>query len=318
MEQQEALQNQLDRVEEQLATFVGFESTQKALAGCFVSIGEEGTPFLDKGLIKPEHRKILGKLLKTGDGHGVPVKAKPRHDMPESLRRDLAIERLPIAQVEIARHPGIALDLLAFNAASVLLGEHPVTDGPNVELTLPKLRREQQPSSAATQLQAIREALPTDWLKPDTEAERFEAFRSLPQEARLELLAYCVALALQPKLDLSEGEQGTAYDAALALTGASVADYWRPTAENFLKRRSREQLLAISREVLGQTWALSSSNEKKSLLVAQLDRAFSDPEKASSDPEQVERLKGWLPAGMSFGTVPTPKPAKGKKARKAA
>jgi ParB family chromosome partitioning protein len=86
-----------------------------------------------------------------------------------------------------------------------------------------------------------------------------------------------VALTLQPKLGPADGEEATAYDAALSLTGASVADYWRPTAENFLKRRSRDQLLVISREVLGETWARSSSDEKKSLLVTQLDRAFSDP-----------------------------------------
>jgi len=26
----------------------------QVLAGCFVSIGQDGTPFVDKGLIKPE------------------------------------------------------------------------------------------------------------------------------------------------------------------------------------------------------------------------------------------------------------------------
>ena len=77
-------------------------------------------------------------------------------------------------------------------------------------------------------------------------------------------------------------------------------------------------MLAVSREVLGQTWALSSSAEKKSQLVAQLDRAFSDPEKATSAPEQIEKLKTWLPAGMGFETIPAPKLAKSRKAKKAA
>jgi ParB family chromosome partitioning protein len=317
-ERQEALQDQLDHVEEKLATFVGFDAGHKALAGCFVSIGEDGTPFVDQGLVKPEHRKILGKLLKTDDGNDAAVKAKPKHDMPESLRRDLAADRLPIAQVEIARHPAIALDLLAFNAASTLLGEGGVEDGPDVEFTLPRPVREPQPSTAASTLEAIREALPTGWLKPQSGVERFEAFRALPREARLELLAYCVALTLQPKLGPAEGEGATAYDAALALTGASVADYWRPTAENFLKRRSRDQLLALSRVVLGETWARASSSEKKSLLVVQLDRAFSHPEKATSDPEQIEKLKSWLPAGMSFETAAAAQPAKSRKSKKAA
>ena len=97
----------------------------KTLAGCFVSIGQDGTPFLDKGLVKPEHRKLLAKLLKTDGSDGVPGKAKPKHALPESLRRDLAADRLQVAQVEIARHPAIALDLLAFQAASELLGKRP-------------------------------------------------------------------------------------------------------------------------------------------------------------------------------------------------
>ena len=35
-------------------------------------------------------------------------------------------------------------------------------------------------------------------------------------------------------------------------------------------------------------------------------------------PEQVDKLKSWLPTGMAFGTIPTPNPAKVKKTRKAA
>ncbi len=42
--------------------------------------------------------------------------------MPETLRRDLAAYRLQVAQVEIARHPAIAFDLLVFQAASGMLG----------------------------------------------------------------------------------------------------------------------------------------------------------------------------------------------------
>ena len=154
--------------------------------------------------------------------------------------------------------------------------------------------------------------------RPTSEAARFEAFRSLPEAAKLELLAYCVALTLQPKLGPAEGDEATAYDAALSLTAASVAGYWRPTKDNFLGRITRDQLLAIGREVLGEPWAQSRCNDKKALLVDQLDRAFSDPEKSGRTPDQIEKLKSWLPAGMAFGIAPAPKPAKAKKARKAA
>ena len=225
--------HRLEEVEQKLAGFVGFDEVLKPLAGCFVSIGEDGTPFLDKGLVKPENKKLLAKLLRTDGGDGNAVKAKPKHALPESLRKDLAADRLQVAQVEIARHPAIALDLLAFQAASKLLGKQPVADGPDVEFKLPKPGKEREATAADRDLAAIGKALPTGWLKPTSEAERFEAFRSLPEAAKLELLAYCVALTLKPKLGPAEGEEATAYDAALSLTGSSVAGYWRPTKEQF-------------------------------------------------------------------------------------
>jgi ParB family chromosome partitioning protein len=317
LEREKAIQQQLDEVEGKLAAFVGFDQTQKMLAGCYVSIGQDGTPFFDYGLVKPEHRKQLAKLLKADDS-GITAHPKPKNPLPESLRRDLAAYRSQIAQVEIAKHPAIALDLLAFQVSRRLLDERYVFDGPQVEFKRPKPNGRQEAPVATPALEAIRKTLPFGWSKASSEAARFEAFRSLPQADKLELLAYCVALTLQPKLAPAEGNEATAYDTALALTEASVAAYWRPGKENFLARISRDQLLALGRDTLGEQWAQSRASDKKSALVDQLDRAFADPAKYGRTPEQVEKLKSWLPAGMAFTTGPTLIPAKSKKARKAA
>jgi ParB family chromosome partitioning protein len=316
--QQQAIHDRLDEVERKLAGFVGDDDLLKPLAGCFVSIGEDGTPFVDKGLVKPENKKLLAKLLGTDGSQGIAVKAKPKHALPESLRKDIAVDRMQVAQVEIARHPAIALDLLTFQVASEKLGKRRLLDGPNVEFKLPKLGKQREASAAERDLAAIEKALPTGWLKATSEAGRFEAFRSLPEASKLDLLAYCVALTLQPKLGPVEGEEATGYDAALSLTGANVAGYWRPSKGNFLSRINREQLLKVSREVLGEPWAQCHSNDKKSSLVDQLDRAFSNPEKSGRTPDQIAKLKSWLPKGMSFDLAAAPKPAKAKKTRKAA
>ena len=318
LDAQQALHDELEDVERKLAAYVGYDATQKALAGCFVSIGQDGSLFLDKGLVKPEDRKLLSKLLGTDDSEAKPAKAKNDHGLSESLCRDLSADRLQVAKVEIARHPAIALDLLAFRAASELLGDDEQTDGPNVEFMLPKPGKEREPSMADGELVAMQEALPIGWLKAKTEAERFDAFCALPQESRLELLAFCVALTLQPKLAPAHPEEATAYDAALSRTDGRVAAYWRPTKGNFLCRLTRDQLLDVGREVLGEQWSQSRANVKKSSLVEQLDRAFSDPDKSGRTVGQIEKLKHWLPTGMAFGHAATPKPAKSKKARKAA
>jgi ParB family chromosome partitioning protein len=320
IDQQQTIQSRLDDVEEKLASFVGFDAEHKSLAGCFISIGQDGTPFIDKGLVRPEQRKPLSKLLHTDGSNDELGKVKPKHALAESLRRDLAAERLQVAQVEIARHPAIALDLLVFNAASKMLSKRSVSDGPDVEFSRSRAKPgvEHESTIAANALTTVEKSLPTGWLKAGSEADRFEAFRSLSEAAKLELLAFVVALTLKPKLAPAEGDDVTAYDAALSLTAASVAGYWRPTKDNFLGRLTRDQLLTVGREVLGEPWAQSRFAEKKSLLVEQLDRAFSNPEKSGRTPDQTEKLKSWLPQGMSFDTTAAPKPAHSRKARKAA
>jgi ParB family chromosome partitioning protein len=320
LDQQQAVRGRIDEVEEKLAAFVGFDAEQKRLAGCFVSIGQDGTPFLDKGLVKPEQRKQLARLLKTDGSDGEPDRAKPKNPLPETLRRDLAAYRLQVAQVEIARHPAIAFDLLVFQVASKMLDEHPVSDGPDVQFKRPRLTPTsgKEPTASGDAFVAIAKLLPDGWRKPKSEADRFDAFRLLPQADKLDLLAYCVALTLQPKLAPADGDEATSYDTALALTEASVASYWRPGKDSYLRRISRDQLLTLARDTLGEEWVQLRATDKKALLVDQLDRAFADPAKYGRTPEQVDKLKSWLPTGMAFGTVPTLKPAKASKARKVA
>ncbi len=324
LDQQQAIRDQLDDVEQQLAAFVGFDADHKALAGCFVSIGQDGTPFFDKGLVKREHRKQLATLLRTDGDTGDAGPAKPKSPLSQSLQRDLANYRLQVSQVEIARHPAVAFDLLVFDVASRTLGAPSASDGPDVQFrrhpATPAngLTGAELSTAASVAFDALRESLPVQWLKPKTEAARFAAFRSLPDSAKHDLLAYCVAMTLQPKLEPIPGKEGTAYDSALALTEADVAEYWRPARENYLSRITRDQLLAIGQEVLGASWSGSRAGDKKAALVDQLHRAFDEPEKYGRTAEQVRALKEWLPDGMAFHLAPATKPARAKKARKAA
>lgn len=168
-EQQQPLRDLLNDVEEKLAAFVGFDAEHTPLAGCFVSIGQDGTPFIDKGLVKPEHRKQLAKLLGTADGNG--VMANPKGQFPEALRRDLATNRVQIARVEIAKHPASALDLLVFQVASTIL-DIPADDGADVQFKRPRLNatNDKEPTVASNALAAIAKSLPINWLKPQSEA----------------------------------------------------------------------------------------------------------------------------------------------------
>lgn len=199
-----------------------------------------------------------------------------------------------------------------------MLDDRRAFDGPQIEFKRPRTNGQQQATAATRALEAIEKSLAAGWRKPKSEEARFHAFRNLPDKDKRELLAYCAALTLQPKLGPADGDEATAYDAALALTEASVAAYWRPGKESYFRRVSRHQLLALGRDALGEQWAQSRASDKKAEIVDQLDRAFADPARYGRTPEQVEKLNSWLPAGMAFAAGSMPTPAKTKKSRKAA
>lgn len=307
LDKQESIRQHQEELDERLAAYVGFDAEQKLLAGCFVSISHDGTPFIDKGLVKPEHRKQLAGLMGEA-GDASPMKVKPKHPLSVSLRRDLAAARLQVAQVELAKHPAIAVDLLMFQIAQSMLGDTHFGDD-EADVPFGRTRRsrldDMESTIAGDAFASIADALPVEWLRLESEADRFEAFRSLSDTAKRELLAYCAALRLQLNLAPTAGENVTADEVALSLTSGDVAAFWRPTSENYLSRITREQLLVIGRDVLGESWSQSRAKDKKALLVGQLHRAFANPEKSGRTPEQIGRLKHWLPAGMGFG-IPVP------------
>jgi hypothetical protein len=124
-------------------------------------------------------------------------------------------------------------------------------------------------------------------------------------------------LTLKPKLAPGVGEEPTGYDLALALTGTDAAAYWRPSRDHFLGGLNRERLLAIGREVFSEAWSQSHGQAKKASLVDPLHGGFSDPDRSGRTPEQVARLKNWLPEGMAFA-VPALRIGKARKTRKSA
>ena len=164
LKQQELTQQRVDEADEKLAAFVGFDAGHKRLAGCCVSIAQDGTPFVDKGLVKPEHRKELARLLKEGGTDTESVAPPPKNPLSESLRRDLAASRSQVAQVGIARNPAIAFDLLVFHVATGMLSEECCGDGPNVAFLPPRAdsRSEEQSSPATKALESIEQSLPTE------------------------------------------------------------------------------------------------------------------------------------------------------------
>jgi ParB family chromosome partitioning protein len=152
-------------------------------------------------------------------------------------------------------------------------------------------------------MEAIKEALPLGWLEERSEAGQYRRFIHLSDTEKLDILAYCVAVCLRPQL--ATGNGGTAYELALSLTEGNVAGYWRPTKESYLGRITRDQLLTLTKELMGVRWADARSRDKKGEIAATLERVFADPAKYAASPDQAAMIAKWLPEGMAFTALPT-------------
>lgn len=310
-QRQSELEAELVKLESELESFAAYDPEQMSTAGCYVSIGHDGNLSVEKGLVRRQDMNHQPGLDKAKE-------RKPK-GMPETLRRDLEAYRLQVAQNEIARHPDIAFDLLVFNVACGVFDHVSPDDGPDVHFRQSNPRPGVEAETvAAERLEALSNGFPVGIFEEENEASRFDAFRKLNGTEKLDILAYCVALTLKPKLAPVTGDEATAYDLALSMTGASVAGYWRPNKSNYLSRITRDQLLAIGRDVLGEPWAQSRWKDKKGELVDQLDRAFSAPGQSGRTPEQTEKLQRWLPAGMTFDGIADLSLAEAEQAREAA
>lgn len=306
-ERRDRAEELLADVEERLREFDRYDTEQMKSAGCYVSIAHDGKLTIVKGLVRKQDRKNVG--LETGE-----VKpAKPKDDLPMSLRHDLEAYRLQVARCEIAANADIACDLLAFHAACEILAARPPADGPDVRFRgQAAAPSEGGETTASARFARIEQGLPRGWLEAKTGAERFERFRTLPEEDKRSILAFCVASTLRAGLAPTTQKDRTAYDVALGLTGADVAAYWRPSKATYLGRLTRERLLGIGKELLGKAWAAKRADQKKGQLVDALDSVFASPGGSGGTPEQVERLERWLPEGMSFGGPAGTKPVRAK------
>jgi hypothetical protein len=80
----------------------------------------------------------------------------------------------------------------------------------------------------------------------------------MPHADKLAILAYCVSATLKPQL-----AETNAVRLALAFTEADVAEYWRPTADNYLCKIIRDLLLGVGREVFSRACADKWASAKK-------------------------------------------------------
>ncbi|HET7280836.1 MAG TPA: chromosome partitioning protein ParB, partial [Sphingomicrobium sp.] len=213
-------------------------SEMKAQLGTFLLLDSDGRPKLDAGF----YAEITADEDRDeADVHQPPaVQSEPaeprRPSLPRVLVDELAIQRRDILAVHVAADPVFALDLAVFLMVEGDAGYSSGRKGSTLSASRPSdpVFGFKTPDARATVAAAeAREALDRGWTEGATRAERFDAFRALPDDARAAWLGHAVARTLEASVGVPGERACDFHDHLGALLGIDVAAWWRPTGANY-------------------------------------------------------------------------------------
>ena len=261
-EKADALQEEGEAVGEQLQALEDglqdYSPTVKAAAGAIVTIDRNGQAVIHRGLMREAEAKALRTLERLRQGFGGTEAenddegedgdsdAQPKTAaMSDKLAQRLSAHRTVALQVEVARHPQVALAALVHGMVqTVLQGSHYGHDLPlGVRLTvkdrLEGLAPDIPDSPAAVALRELQqvagEALPED------SAELFAVLLAKSQDELVRLLAVCVAVTVDVVTPRATQQQPGA-ELAQAV-GLDMAAWWKPTNEGYFRHVPKAAIL---------------------------------------------------------------------------
>jgi len=279
----------------------------KPRIGAFLMLDDHGRPRLDTGFyaeISPDDAADPGS--ESDDVAAEPAEKPGRAaGLSQRLVDELAMQRRDILAVHVAADPGLALDLAIFLMIDREAGYSSEKSGSSLIAMPPSnpVLDFKTPEAAATTARAeAAEALDRSWAEGKTRAERFDAFRELPEDARAAWLGHAVARTLEASLNFA-GQRACAFHDHLGqLLGIDVARWWRPTGTNYFDRVPKSVTLAALGEVGGPTLAGRYASAKKAELAQGCERIFSGD--FIAEVEVKEAALAWVPDAMRFAPAP--------------
>lgn len=251
-EESEYLRRQLQVLEDGLLCYA---PNALAVAGAVVTIDRNGEAVVHRGLMREAEAKALRTLerLRQGfaDGDASNDDSEESEGTPElapvsdRLAQRLSAHRTAALQIEVARHPHVALAALVHGMVqSILQDGHFRRDLPvGVSVTAQdRLERvaSDLPESPATE--ALRD-LQCGWAAklPEDSAELFAALLAMEQDELVKLLAVCVGATVDVvTLRAAPRQPGAVLAQAV---GLDMAKWWRPTAEGYFRHVSKAAIL---------------------------------------------------------------------------
>ena len=307
-----------------------FSPDDRAMAGCIVTLDDEGAMAVIRGLVRPEDLPAKPSAPAGGAPAGedgadaarpdprisaparMPAPADPEAEARKAagvgigLADDLRAIRTAHVKAQLACRFEAAFDLLLFQLARSLFSDRfhdgaldvaarPTPDAPAVRANDPAFAKV---NLGAVHLAADRAAQPLDWLdRPAGEA--FAALRAMDEWHKQQLFASCVARTLKGQLAFEPGARAET-EATVARLDVDFARCYRPEAAFFFGRLRKDRLLAIARETLGEAWAAAHRNERKADLAQAMEAAFAagDAAPAGVGPPARAAALAWVPPGF--------------------
>ena len=290
-EEGEAVGEQLQALEDGLQDY---SPNVKAAAGAIVTIDRNGDAVIHRGLMREAEAKALRTLERlrqgfdsegdAGNDEGEEADDAPKTAaMPDRLAQRLSAHRTAALQIEVARHPHVALAALVHGMVQTILQPDAYGDGLplGVRLTaqdrLEGMAPDWPESPAAVALRELQqvagEALPED------SAELFAVLLAKPQDELVRLLAVCVASTVDVVTPRATPQQPGA-ELAQAV-GLDMAAWWQPTNDGYFRHVPKAAILQAVGEYAPEQVSRLAKLKKADI---------------ASEAERLADGTGWMPA----------------------
>lgn len=236
-----------------------YSDKQRAMAGAFFYVANDGNVRCVEGLIKAEDSQTAAEagFLKSADAIALETAqaaAEEKAQKPAfaaAFVEDMRAIRLAAFQTALLRHPELVLDLLGFGLSR---GSHwsNETMAVRFDMEANKPKAEDDAFSLCTELggMSATDQQTTDANEADTDqmndlptAHAFEAFRAKGKNERDKEITSSFARAFK-----TQDKDMTAVIADLV--GANIREIWDPTATNCFKRMKAAQLEELFQNLL--------------------------------------------------------------------
>ncbi|MGE6498210.1 ParB N-terminal domain-containing protein [Cupriavidus metallidurans] len=254
-EEGEAVGEQLQALEDGLQDY---SPTVKAAAGAIVTIDRNGQAVIHRGLMREAEAKALRTLerLRQGfgsedaenDDEGEDDEQPKTAAMSDRLAQRLSAHRTAALQIEVARHPQVALAALVHGMVQTVLQEShygprhdalPLGVSLKVQDRLEGMAPDWPESPAAVALRELQQVAGAGL--PQDSAELFAALLAKSKDELVVLLAVCVAVTVDV-VTLRTTRQQPGEELAQAV-GLDMAAWWMPSNEGYFRHVPKAAIL---------------------------------------------------------------------------